>query len=99
MRRNLSRRMFLRSATTGAALALPLLSAFDHDAHAADPTTSKRLIVIFTPNGTVTQACKSSGAGATFQLGETLQLLAAHKNDIGVVPNLDVAVAMPSYDD
>src|SRR5260370_11226772 len=99
MRRTLSRRMFLRSATTGAALALPLLSDFDHDAHAADPTTFKRLIVIFTPNGTVTQAWKSSGSGATFQLGETLQPLAAHKNDIVVVPNLDMTCAMQGYGD
>jgi len=83
--------MFLHTAT-GAALALPLLS--DHDSDAA-ATPFKRFIVIFTPNGQVTQAWKSSGTGATFTLGEVYATaLAAHKNDINVVHNLDMSSAM-----
>ena len=94
MRRKLSRRMFLHTAT-GAALALPLLSDYDHDAHAADPKTFKRFIVIFTPNGQVTQAWKSSGTGASFQLGEVYATaLAPHKADINVIHNLDMSCAM-----
>lgn len=91
MRRKLSRRMFLHTAA-GTALALPLLS--DHDAQAA-AAPFKRLVVIFTPNGQVTQAWKSSGTGASFQLGEIYATaLAAHKNDINVVHNLDMSSAM-----
>jgi len=91
MRRKLSRRMFLHTAA-GTALALPLLD--DHDAKAA-AAPFKRFVVIFTPNGQVTQAWKSSGTGASFQLGEVYATaFAPFKNDINVIHNLDMSVAM-----
>jgi len=93
MSRRLSRRMFLRSST-GAALALPLLNDVGRAARAQTMTPPKRLVIIFTPNGTIPQGWTSTGAGATFQLGEILTPLAAHKNDIVAVPNLDMSAAM-----
>ena len=93
-RRLLSRRMFLRSSTTGAALALPLLSDVGRRARAQAAPRPKRLVVIFTPNGTITDNWLSTGAGPTFQLGSIMSPLAAHKQDIVVVPNLDMTAAL-----
>jgi hypothetical protein len=93
MSRRLSRRMFLRSST-GAALALPLLNDVGRFARGQTVTSPKRLVVIFTPNGTINQAWNSTGSGATFQLSEILTPLAAHKNDIVAIPNLDMAAAL-----
>jgi hypothetical protein len=89
MRSTLSRRMFLRGAT-GAALALPLLNDV-RGARAQAAKFPKRLIVVFTPNGTIPSAWASTGAGASFQPGTILTpfVTAGHKNDITVVHNLD----------
>jgi hypothetical protein len=84
--------MFLHTAA-GTALALPLLD--DHHEAKAATAPFKRFIVIFTPNGQVTQAWKSSGSGATFQLGEVYATaMAQHKNDINVIHGLDMSNAM-----
>lgn len=98
MKRSLSRRMFLRS-TTGGLLAIPLLSDIPGARAQTLPPSPKRLVVIFTPNGTITDAWKSSGSGESFQLGEILAApLAAHKKDIVVVPNLDMTAALEGPD-
>jgi Protein of unknown function (DUF1552) len=86
----LSRRMLLRGAT-GAALALPLLNDV-HGARAqSTPAFPKRLIVVFTPNGTIPSAWASTGSGATFTPGTILQpfVSAGHQNDLIVVQGLD----------
>jgi hypothetical protein len=93
IRRKLSRRMFLHTAT-GAALALPLLNDFDHDAQAASGPF-KRFIVIFTPNGQITQSWLSSGSGASFKMGEIYaSAFADFAKDVTVIHNLDMSCAM-----
>jgi hypothetical protein len=82
--------MLLRGAT-GAALALPLLNDV-HGARAqSTPAFPKRLIVVFTPNGTIPSAWASTGSGATFTPGTILQpfVTAGHQNDLIVVQGLD----------
>jgi hypothetical protein len=106
--RILSRRMLLRSAT-GAVLALPLLDGIPRayaqvDAGAAGdgglPPSGKggpkRLIIMFSPNGTIPSAWSSTGSGASFTPGQILQPLvtAGHQNDIIVVQNLDTSASM-----
>ncbi len=71
MKTTLSRRMFLHGAT-GGALALPLLGDVTSAAAQAAPFP-KRLVVVFTPNGTIPSAWASSGAGASFKVGTILQ--------------------------
>ncbi len=110
MRRLLSRRMFLRGAS-GAALALPLLdnipkahaqakSASDAGALAGDagPASGpiKRLIVMFSPNGTIPSAYLSTGSGSSFVPGQIFNSLVAdgHKSDLTIVHNLDMSVAL-----
>ena len=95
MKRVLSRRMFLVRPPR-ARRWRSLLTDVGRRAHGQTVMPSpKRLVIIFTPNGTITDAWKSSGAGTTFQLGEIMAApLAAHKNDIVVVPNLDMSAAL-----
>jgi len=86
----LSRRRLLHSA--GAALlAAPFyrLLAGGHKAHAAG--LSKRLIIWFSPNGTVHKHWRPSGEGAGFEFpaGSILEPLAAHKASLLVLDGLD----------
>jgi Protein of unknown function (DUF1552) len=95
MTARLSRRMLLRGAS-GAALALPLLN----DIHLARGQTAapfpKRLIVVFTPNGTIQSAWNSTGSGASFVPGTILQpfVTAGHSKDLIAVQNMDGSPAM-----
>ncbi len=90
MRSVLSRRMLLRGST-GAALALPLLNDVRLARAQAAPPFPKRLVVVFTPNGTIPSAWASTGSGASFKPGTILQPLvtAGHQNDLVVVQGLD----------
>ena len=86
----LSRRRLLHSA--GAALlAAPFyrLLAGGHKAHAAG--LSKRLILWFSPNGTVHEHWRPSGDGAAFDFpaGSILEPLKAHKPSLLVLDGLD----------
>jgi len=90
MRRDFSRRSFLRGAS-GAALALPLLNDIPR-AHAQMATPfPKRLITVFTPNGTIPSAWAATGSGASFVPGAIQQpfVTAGHQGDIIVVHGLD----------
>src|SRR5258708_26989387 len=105
MTRILSRRMVLRGAT--GALALPLLNdipraqaqskSVDAGPEAGGPARGgpKRLIVMFSPNGTIPSAFASTGSGPTFTLGPILSPLVmdGHKNDLIVVHNLDISAS------
>ncbi|HWZ92068.1 MAG TPA: DUF1552 domain-containing protein [Polyangiaceae bacterium] len=95
MTMRLSRRMLLRGAT-GAALALPLLNDVHGVRAQTMPAFPKRLIVVFTPNGTIPSAWASTGSGASFQPGTILTpfVTAGHKNDLIVVQGLDGKPAM-----
>jgi hypothetical protein len=91
----LSRRMMLRAG--GGALALPLLSNISgRVAHADTPTFPKRLIVLFSPNGTIPSAWAATGAGPSFALGDIMTPLAQHQNDLIVVQNLEMSAALHS---
>jgi hypothetical protein len=94
MTTRLSRRMFLHGAT-GGAMALPLLSDI-HSAEAQAVPFPKRLIVVFTPNGTIPSAWASTGSGATFKPGSILTpiVTAGHQNDMIVVHGLDGKASM-----
>lgn len=88
----LSRRTFLMGAG-GVAVSLPFLEIMMPRRASADVTKApKRLVVWSTPNGTVTDNWRPiAGTGPTdFQLSEILSPLAAHKNDMVVVQNLEV---------
>ena len=97
--------MVLRGAT--GALALPLLNdipraqaqskSVDAGPEAGGPARGgpKRLIVMFSPNGTIPSAFASTGSGPTFTLGPILSPLVmdGHKNDLIVVHNLDISAS------
>jgi hypothetical protein len=85
-----TRRAFLRGAS-GAALALPLLNDVPRAHAQAAAAPPKRLIVVFSPNGTIPSAWASTGSGASFKPGTIQQpfVTAGHQNDIVVVHNLD----------
>lgn len=91
MSRILSRRQFLHTAA-GGTLALPLLTESSRPARAA--TAPKRLLICFTPNGTIQNAWLPKGTAQDFALGEIMAPLAPHKNDITVVENLTMTAAL-----
>lgn len=79
MKKPLSRRTLLRGAG-GIAIALPFLQAMT--AFGQTAPAKKRLITLFTPNGTVRRKWLPSGSGTNFALPEILQPLAPHKADL-----------------
>jgi hypothetical protein len=85
-----TRRAFLRGAS-GAALALPLLNDVPRALAQSATTPPKRLIVVFSPNGTIPSAWASTGSGAAFKPGTIQQpfVTAGHQNDLVIVHNLD----------
>ena len=91
-----SRRAFIRGAG-GAALALPLLEGVPRALAQTATAPPKRLIVVFSPNGTIPSAWAASGSGATFKPGTIQQpfVTAGHQNDIILVHGLD---NMPTTD-
>lgn len=92
----ISRRVVLRGAG-GAALSLPLfndLISRQARAQTATPAYPKRLVVIFTPNGTVPENYFGSGDTTTFTPGSIFSpLTTAHKNDILVLDGIDMSCA------
>jgi hypothetical protein len=98
-RAGLSRRALLRGAG-GATLALPLLNeVFGRRARAATASFPKRLVVYFTPNGTVPAAFFGPGNTNTLQLGDILAPLGPHQNDLLVLDNLNNAASMAASGD
>jgi Protein of unknown function (DUF1552) len=85
-----TRRAFIRGAS-GAALALPLLNDVPRAFAQAATAPPKRLIVVFSPNGTIPSAWASTGSGATFKPGTIQQpfVAAGHQNDLVIVHGLD----------
>ena len=96
-----SRRVLLRTAA-GGALALPLLdSLVAPEARAANAPIPKRLVLLFTPNGTIAENYFGSGDGASFQPGSIFQPLvdAGHKNDLLILDNINENCAIQAYGD
>jgi hypothetical protein len=88
-----SRRNLLRTAA-GGVMSLPLLSE-PRNARAAS-AFPKRLIVCFSPNGTIPQAWLPKGSGASFTLAEIMSPLEPHKSDLTIVDNLTMSAALNS---
>lgn len=87
--RPLSRRALLRGLG-GAAIALPLLDAMrSRPAHALDPGP-KRLIVMYTPNGTIAHNFWPTGTENNFTLSPILAPLAPHKSDLLILRGIDM---------
>lgn len=87
---NLSRRRF--SLSLGASLlAAPLLGLLNGTLRADASKFAKRLVVFFSPNGTIHKHWRPSGSGAGYSLpaGSILEPLAPHKGDIIVCDGID----------
>ncbi|MGZ3474234.1 MAG: DUF1552 domain-containing protein [Polyangiales bacterium] len=85
-----ARRQFLKSVL-GGAVALPLLNFADQkSAFSAPPTFPKRLVLIFSPNGTIpTSFFPQSGGETDFVLPTILAPLEPHRKDILILENVD----------
>ena len=83
---NFSRRGLLRAAT-GAACALPWLEAF------GQAVVPKRLVLFFSPNGTVYPRWAPTQTASGLQLSPILAPLEAQKSKLVVVGNLNVKSA------
>lgn len=83
-----SRREFLRASL----LAAPFVSLLSR-ARAAGPRVADRLVVFYTPNGTVHRFWRPMGAGDTFQFppGSILSPLAPYARDLIVCDGIDFA--------
>jgi uncharacterized membrane protein YgcG len=88
---SLSRRRFTQSL--GAALfAAPFLGLLDAKPARADMSkTAKRLVVFFSPNGTIHEHWRPSGSGTAFDFkpGSILEPLGARKSDVIICDGID----------
>lgn len=89
-----TRRSLLRGAL-GLAVGLPLLDAMVRPRRAwADGHGPKRLIVVYTPNGTVPDDFWPTGGEADFTLSPILEPLARHREDLTVLGGIDMLSAL-----
>jgi len=88
----LNRRRFLGySAAT--AMAAPFIRLLENPAHAVDVGGAQRLLIFFTPNGTIHDQWRPSGSEHSFSFGSgtVLEPLAAHKDDLLIIDGMDFA--------
>lgn len=85
--KRIGRRFLLRGAC-GVALGLPLLQAMQ--SHAGGAPAVKRLIVLFTNNGTIKSAWRPQGTETSFQLGPILAPLAPYQSKLIVMEGIDM---------
>ncbi|MDP1829395.1 MAG: DUF1552 domain-containing protein [Archangium sp.] len=83
----MNRRDLLKAAT-GALLASPLVPLLD--AYGQVPSMPKRLLLFFTPHGTIYDQWKPGGSDTNFTLSPILQPLAAHKSKLVVIDGLRI---------
>ena len=83
----LSRRAVLRGLA-GVAVGLPLLEAMRGPGTARADVAPKRLVIFFTPNGTIPDAWVTGGETG-FTLGPILQPLAPHQQDLLILTGVD----------
>ncbi|TKD09474.1 DUF1552 domain-containing protein [Polyangium fumosum] len=85
-----NRRRFL-SGMGAALVAAPVLGLLERDIRAENATPARRLVVFFSPNGTIHKHWRPSGSGSNFSFpaGSILEPLAAHKSRIIVCDGLD----------
>jgi hypothetical protein len=96
-----SRRVFLRGAA-GGVLALPLLNDFvapEARAQSTTPPFPKRLVILFSPNGTNPGDYFGPGDTTNFTPGSIMTPLSAHKKDLIVLDNIDMVAASRSTGD
>ena len=94
MPRPLSRRAVLRGAG-GITVGLPFLSAMLRPLTShADGLIQKRLIVFFTPNGTIPDAWRPTGGERDFTLSTILSPLERHREEILVLGGIDMRSAL-----
>ncbi len=98
--RLIPRRHLLRGLG-GATLALPLLESLlpRGEAKAAASDSRKRLVVFFTPNGSLPAGFFGPGDPNNLMLGDILTPLAPHKNDLIIVDHLDNLASMQASGD
>ena len=87
---SLSRRRFLVGA--GASLiASSLLGVFRGESRADGSSAAKRLVVVFSPNGTIHSHWRPQGSGAsfTFPAGSILEPLQKHKSKLLICDGVD----------
>jgi len=87
--KRLSRRLVLRGA--GAVLALPFLDAMEARAQSSSP---RRLVLLFSPNGTVYDRWAPTRTATGFTLSGVLSPLAPFQSKLNVLGNLDMASAL-----
>lgn len=93
MSRLLSRRTMLRGA--GAAVALPFLGSMLRPLQShAGPDIPKRLVIFFTPNGTIPDAWRPSGGERDFRLSEILSPLERHRPKLNILEGIDMVSAI-----
>lgn len=80
-----TRRSMLKGAA-GALLASPLVPLLE--AHGQVASMPKRLLLFFTPHGTIYDQWKPGGADTNFTLSPILQPLAAHKSKLVVIDGM-----------
>ncbi len=82
-----SRRKFLAGLGAGAALApfVPILNASGQEM-----TTPRRLLLFFTPHGTVWNQWRPTGSGTSFELSRILKPLAAVQKKIVVIDGMGI---------
>ncbi len=85
--RSIPRRRLLQALGTSAAVLpfLPLLNASGQEA-----TYPKRLVIVYTPHGTIYDAWKPSGSVTDFELGPILAPLSAYQQKLIVLDGLQV---------
>lgn len=93
--RRFDRRRLLKSLGA-AALCLPLLPSVERSARAAGQP--KRMILLYSSCGTITDAFDPTSGTDGLQFGEILAPLDKHRDDIIVVRGLDSVAAMNSKD-
>lgn len=88
--RRVSRRALLASSAA-LALAAPFYRLLEAPSRARAATTAKRIILWFSPNGTLHEHWRPIGSGASFSFsaGSILEPLAAHKSQLLVLDGLD----------
>ncbi|GAB4567024.1 MAG: hypothetical protein Tsb0020_19230 [Haliangiales bacterium] len=72
-------------------LAAPFLGLLQRRAQAAGEAGARRLILFFSPNGTIHHQWRPTGSGASFEFpaGSILEPLAAHRDDLVICDGLD----------
>ena len=83
----MKRRQLLKGAA-GALLASPLVPLLE--ASGQVPSMPKRLLLFFTPHGTIYDQWKPGGSGTTFTLSPILQPLAAHRSKLVVIDGVKI---------